>query len=410
MGAQQFLFDKVLRASNTNAHDVSYVEMHGTGTQAGDAVEMESVSSIFAPSQHRRSPDQPLYLGSVKSNIGHGGAVSGVCALIKVLLMLQRNTIPPHCGIKTVINKNFPKDLKERGINIALQRTPFVRPKGGKRIVFINNFSAAGGNTALLLEDGPEKTPSEVTDPRSFHIVTVSAKSLASFKKNIERLQTYLDQNLNTDLASLSYTSTARRLHHNYRAAFSVSQIHQVKAALSKVKDESHSPISSETPRIAFAFTGQGSQYTEMGRKLFETCKHFRSEIQYFDRLARCQGFPSFMPLIDGSITDGKTLSAVVTQMGMICVQMALVHLWTSWGLKPSVVIGHSLGEYAALYAAGVLSAADTIFLVGSRAQELEKGCSGGTVSTIAFRGQPFYTQVIQISFVLHSFPFPLSE
>ena len=133
--------------------------------------------------------------------------------------MLQRNAIPPHCGIKTVINKNFPKDLKQRGVNIAFTKTPFIRAVGGKWIVFINNFSAAGGNTALLLQDSPEKTPIEVTDPRSFHIVTVSAKSLASFNKNIERLQTYLDQNPNTDLGSLSYTSTARRLHHNYRAA-----------------------------------------------------------------------------------------------------------------------------------------------------------------------------------------------
>ena len=400
VGAQKFLFDKVLRQSNTNAHDVSYVEMHGTGTQAGDAVEMESVSSVFAPNRHYRSPEQPLYLGSVKSNIGHGEAVSGVCALIKVLLMLQKNTIPPHCGIKTVMNKTFPKDLKERGVNIALKKTPFPRPAGGKRIVFINNFSAAGGNTALLLEDSPEKSPIKFTDPRSFHIVTVSAKSLASFRKNIECLQAYLDQNPDTDLASLSYTSTSRRLHHNYRAAFSVSNIQQAKSALVELKNGTHSPISSEKPQIAFAFTGQGSQYTEMGRKLFEACKHFRAEVEYLDRLAACQGFPSIMPLIDGSVTDGKMLSAVVTQLGMTCVQMALVHLWTSWDLKPTVVVGHSLGEYAALYAAGVLSAADTIFLVGTRAQELEKGCSRGTVSLSIVYSLPSSPVLLSMLFI----------
>ena len=379
-GAQIFLFDKILRETNTNPFDVSYVEMHGTGTQAGDAIEMESVSTVFAPSHPHRSSEQPLYLGSVKANIGHGEAVSGVCALIKVLLMMQRNEIPPHCGMKGTMNRTFPKDLKERNINIAFKKTAFPRPPGGKRTVFINNFSAAGGNTAVLLEDAPEKAPIENPDPRTVHIVNISAKSLASFKKNLRLLQAFIDKTPNVDLASISYTSTARRLHYSYRASFAVSSTKELSAKLISLGNEGGSPISPDPPQVAFAFTGQGSQYANMGRQLFETSKRFRSDLEDFDKLAQIQGFPSFLVLVNGTNEDLKTLSPVITQLGMACIQMALVHLWTSWGLKPRVVIGHSLGEYAALYAAGVLCAADAIFLVGARALRLEAECTRDTV------------------------------
>ena len=384
VGAQQFLFDKVLRDSNVDCRDVSYVEMHGTGTQAGDAVEMESVSSIFAPTDNRRSREQPLWLGSVKSNIGHGEAVSGVCALIKVLLMLQRNAIPPHCGIKGVMNKKFDwPDLQARGVNIALKKTPFPRPAGGKRTVFINNFSAAGGNTAVLLEDAPEKSAIVSQDPRPVHVVNVSAKSLASFKKNVKLLRAFINDNSSVDLASLAYTSTARRIHYTYRASYAISNTSDLSTKLASLEEAGTSPIPPEAPQVAFAFTGQGSLYAHLGRQLFEHSRRFRSVLEHFDKLAQAQGFPSFLVLVntDSAHEDLNTLSPVITQVGMSCVQMALVDLWTSWGLEPKAVIGHSLGEYAALYAAGVLCAADAIFLVGTRASRMEEECTKDTVS-----------------------------
>ncbi len=145
--------------------------MHGTGTQAGDAIEMSSVLDVFAPDQSKRKSS--LHLGSAKANVGHAESASGVTSLIKVLLMMQRNMIPPHCGIKTKINHNFPTDLKERKVHIAMRPTPWTQVDG-KRKAFLNNFSAADGNTALLLEDAPAKTVEEV-DVRPIHMVAVSA-------------------------------------------------------------------------------------------------------------------------------------------------------------------------------------------------------------------------------------------
>lgn len=382
---QSFLFDKVLKECNVPCQEVNYVEMHGTGTQAGDGIEMESVSSVFAPRQNRRRPDQPLYVGAVKSNIGHGEAVSGVCALIKVLLMLQKEMIPPHTGIKKQINKNFAPDLKERGVNIAFEPTPFKRPAGGKRITFINNFSAAGGNTAMLMEDGPEIRRTATPDSRATQVVTVSAKSLAAMKKSLVKFEAFVNATPDLSLADLAYTTTARRNHYNYRAAFPVQSVAQLSAAIKAIQSETHSPTPLAAPSMAFAYTGQGSQYTGMGQKLFETSRQFRGDIEEFNEIALRQGLPSIMPLIDGS-TEVQHLPPTVVQLGMCCIQMALTRLWATWGVTPSTVIGHSLGEYAALQAAGVLSVADTIYLVGKRATLLEKRCTAGTHAMLAVR------------------------
>ena len=382
---QSFLFDKVLKECNVHCNDVNYVEMHGTGTQAGDGIEMESVSSVFAPRHPKRRPDQPLYVGAVKSNIGHGEAVSGVSALIKVLLMLQKSKIPPHTGIKSQINKNFAPDLKERNVNIALETTALPRPAGGKRIMFINNFSAAGGNTAMLLEDAPEKPAGPTPDARATQVVTVSAKSLGAFKKTLGNLEQYVIKNPNIGLADLAYTTTARRAHYTYRAALPVNSIAQLTAGLKMVKEQTHNPIPLATPQIAMAFTGQGSQYTAMGKQMFESSKQFRSDIEEFNNIALRQGLKSIMPLIDGSV-EVQHLPPSIVQLGMTCIQMALTRLWATWGITPSVVIGHSLGEYGALQAAGVLSVADTIYLVGMRAKLLEEKCTAGTHAMLAVR------------------------
>lgn len=381
---QAFLFSKVLAEAHVDPLEVNYVEMHGTGTQAGDNIEMESVTSVFAPRNRLRRADQPLYVGAVKSNIGHGEAVSGVTALIKVMQMFRKSAIPPHTGIKTVINKTFPSDLAERNVNIARKLTPLLRPAGGKRTVFINNFSAAGGNTAVLVEDAPE-VPIPSVDPRCQHIVTLSAKSLASFKKTIQRLLGFLQANGSLHLPNLSYTTTARRVHYTYRAAFSVTDTTQLTTSLKTLQNSTHSPITMSAPQVAFAFTGQGSQYTAMGKTLYETCQQFRADLEELNDITVRLGFSPFLPLIDGSV-DVKDLSPTTVQLGMTCVQMALTRLWSAWGIKPSVVIGHSLGEYAALQAAGVLSVSDTIYLVGRRAALLEEKCTLGTHAMLAVR------------------------
>ena len=387
-GAQSYLSREVLRSAGVNPLDVNYVEMHGTGTQAGDSVEIQSVTDVFAPLTNRRNSKQPLYVGAVKANVGHGEAVAGVTALLKVLLMLQKGAIPPHIGIKNSINPGFPKDLDKRNLHIPYEKQQWPRIPGRKRIAVVNNFSAAGGNTSIAIEEGCIRKIDEV-DPRSNHVVAVSAKSKVSFKGNLERLIAYLDINPDVSLPCLSYSTTARRHHHNYRVAIPSSDTAQLKKQLTLYLQsvDSHKPTpTTGPPPVAFAFTGQGSSYKSMDLKLFLDSPYFRSQILHLDSLAQGQGFPSFIPAIDGSYPNDHAHTPVVTQLALVCTEIALARYWGSLGIKPDVVIGHSLGEYAALHVAGVLSASDTIFLVGQRAEMLQKKSQIGSHKMIAVR------------------------
>lgn len=379
---QEALFSKVMKNAGVDPHEVNYVEMHGTGTQAGDGCEMRSVTDVFAPASRKGTRKKPLHIGSVKANIGHGEASSGVTALIKCLLMLEKNRIPPHCGIKKTINQGFPQDLGARNVHIAFKSTPLTSGDGSPRKIFVNNFSAAGGNTAMLLEDAPTKNLVR-EDPRSSHAVAVSAKSKSSLRANIRRIIQYIDEHRPLQVADLSYTTTARRIHHNYRIAFSCENAASARELLASKLDDSIDPVLNIKPSVAFVYTGQGSHYKLLAKDLYDHSSQFRSDLRSFDNIAHNQGFPSFLPLLLDDV-DVKTLSPLVLQLGLTCIQMALTRLWTSWGVEPDVVLGHSLGEYAALNAAGVISASETILLVGERARLLEENCTIGSHAMLA--------------------------
>ncbi|KAK1751370.1 Non-reducing polyketide synthase aptA [Echria macrotheca] len=402
-GAQAHLSTEVLRAAGINPLDVSYVEMHGTGTQAGDREEMQSVSSVYAPSPggatRARSAKQPLYIGAVKANVGHGEAVAGVTALLKVLLMFEKGFIPPHVGVKNTINPTFPRDLDKRNLNIPWEKTPWERRPDRKRIAAINNFSAAGGNTTLLLEEGPQRLREAREDPRGgAHVVAVSAKSKASLKGNLERFLAYLEKNPDVELRDLAYSTTARRYHHNHRVAVATTSVEQLKkqlsAALKSVEtttttgsNSTHRLISATgPPSVVFAFTGQGSSHKSSHYELFHSATAFRDQILHLDALAQAQGFPSFIPAVDGSHDKDYQHPAVVTQLSLVATEIALAKYWASLGVTPDVVVGHSLGEYAALQVAGVLSSNDAIFLAGRRAQLLEEKCTSGSHRMLAVR------------------------
>ncbi|KEZ40717.1 Conidial yellow pigment biosynthesis polyketide synthase [Scedosporium apiospermum] len=383
---QSILSTAILDEAGVDPHDVDYVEMHGTGTQAGDSTEMVSVTNVFAPAKRKRPADRPLYLGSVKSNVGHGEAASGVTAVIKVLLMLQKNAIPPHVGIKKEINKTFPADLSERNVNIAFHMTPLVRKDGRPRKIFINNFSAAGGNTGLLLEEGPKYEPASA-DPRTTHIIAVTGKSKAAMIRNAERLVAWMEKNPDTPVSHVAYTTTARRIQHYWRMNVAASNLAEAQVLIKDRLKENFVPISTEQPKVVFLFTGQGSHYAGLGKDLYAHFGVFREAIDEFNRLSLLHGFPSFLPLIDGSESDVQNPSPVIVQLGLCCFEMALARLWASWGIRPGAVLGHSLGEYAALNVAGVLSASDTIYLVGVRAKLLVNKCTAGTHAMLAIQG-----------------------
>lgn len=234
--------------------------MHGTGTQAGDAGEMQSVLDTFAPSTEARGKhcNRPLHIGSAKANVGHQEAASGATSLAKILLMMEHSIIPPHCGIKTRLNRKFPSDLEDRQVFIARKATPWTQAAGRARRAFVNNFSAAGGNSGLVIEDAPP-LPCKTKEIRSMLPVCISAKTKTALVGNLEALASDLDRRDGNKelLAEISYTTTARRIHYRYRALISATDIPDLrKGLLAAINLNVDSARTKTAPNIAFAFTG----------------------------------------------------------------------------------------------------------------------------------------------------------
>ena len=360
-GHQSFLSRQVLRQAGINPLDVSYVELHGTGTQAGDYEEMSGVLDVYAPNTSpRRRSDQTLHIGGVKANVGHGESVAGTTALIKVLLMLQKSSIPPHIGIKTEVNPRFPTDFDKRNVHIPFAQTAWPLSSEKRRLAAINNFGAAGGNTMMILEEAPLRQPIQSEDPRPSHVVAVSAKTKSALTANVQRLIDHLDNgDINTSsLSDIAYTTTARRYQHSYRVAITASDVDAARKNLESASStiEGLRPVGkSGVPSVAFAFTGQGASHQSMSLELYRDVPTFRDHIKHLDCLAQAQGFPSFVPALDGSQPQDHEHSPVITQLALVCMEIALAQYWASLGVVPDLVVGHSLGEYAAMHVAGVV-------------------------------------------------------
>jgi naphtho-gamma-pyrone polyketide synthase len=384
-GAQRAIFSHILNSADTDSSEVSYIEMHGTGTQYGDACEMDSVLSIFAPEGSRRQ--QALYLGSAKANIGHTESASGITSLIKVLLMMEKSQIPRHVGIKTKINRNFPTDLGQRNVHIAMQTTLWPRPEDAprRRRVFVNNFGAAGGNSSVFVEDAPLQLTPNSQDPRPLHVVAMSAKSQPGLRRNTCALVDRLDAHSDVPIGSLSYTATARRVHYNFPVAVTGHTIHDIRQGLQIAEAKEHYSQNGQVPG-GFCFTGQGAQYLGMGRRLLEIPR-FRSFILGLDEVVQLQGFDPIHPIIEGSCAMPlEHLPPATVHLATTSLQIPLGKFLRSLGIDPQLVVGHSLGEYAAMNIAGVLSDTETIYLVGTRALLMEKHCRVGTHTMLAVK------------------------
>lgn len=386
---QERLFTSTLNKAGLRPNDIDYGELHGTGTQAGDATESRSVTNVLA---RDRTSSNPLYIGTAKPNLGHGEAGSGVTSLIKAILMMKYNMIPPHVGIKGRINQKLP-NLKELNTHISFGKTPFhPRANGdGKRRILINNFDAAGGNTSMVIEDGPKTlTAADQADPRSHHLVVVSGKTPNAILGNVQRLLQQTKQAApGFRLQDLAYTTTARRMHHVLRQSYPVSSLAGLTTALEKsAADEDWAKTSSSGPKapVVFVFTGQGSQYAGMAAELFATHPTFRETVQECDRICVSRGSPSFL----GLLTDGSSLESMAQaspaqiQLAIVSIEVALAALWKSWGVSPMAVVGHSLGEFAALHVAGVLSLHDCLYIVSKRARLVEQRCTPETHAMLA--------------------------
>ncbi|KAH7909034.1 putative polyketide synthase [Hygrophoropsis aurantiaca] len=376
--SQAALFKKLVEVSGINPSRISVIEAHGTGTQAGDSCELDSIRSVFARS---RTSDNPLHISSIKANIGHLEAASGAAGLAKLLLMLRHNTIPAQISLKTLNPKIAPLDEDHTVIGILpCQWIPGKSP----RFAILNNFGAAGSNGALVLEEHvAEKAPdANVTAC----VVGLSAKSEAA----LERLRTqYIQwlrnfQNKDIALNDIAYTATARRQIYPYRLAVTGSNKEEISAALETATSDH---ANSCNPRVVFVFSGQGSQYLGMASSLYSTSPVFRHQVDKCHAFLVANGFPGVLQIIstgpsESGLANWDEFEAF--QAAVLVLQYALSKLWINWGVVPSAVIGHSLGEYAALVTAEVLTIESALYLVAHRARLMRRHCFNGSTGMLA--------------------------
>ncbi|MGD1805493.1 type I polyketide synthase [Dapis sp. BLCC M126] len=393
--AQKELIQQALQNARIEASQVSYVEAHGTGTPLGDPIELESLAAVYGKN---RPINQPLVVGSVKTNIGHLEAAAGASALIKVVLSLQNQEIPPHLHLK---NPNPHIPWHQLPIVVPTAATPWKRGEQ-PRIAGISSFGISGTNAHIILEEAPlevksqeAKGKSEDFSERPLHLLTLSAKTETALAELVGNYQNYLENNPELEIEDVCYTANTGRSHFNHRLTVIAADKTELSTKLGdRLAGKEVTGICSAylrntttSPKVAFLFTGQGSQYLNMGRQLYETQPVFRRTLDQCNQI-----LSSFLekPLLDVLYCDsenGKENSLLdetaYTQPALFSIEYALAQLWQSWGVKPDVVMGHSVGEYVAACIAGVFSLEDGLKLIATRGQLMQELPSGGEMVSV---------------------------
>lgn len=379
--AQTDLIREALQKAKLQPADVDYVEAHGTGTSLGDPIEIRALDMALGQG---RTADRPLYVGSVKTNIGHLESAAGVAGVIKAILALQHRQIPPHLHLD---RPNPYINWDELPIEIPNRLTPWPSAER-PRIAGVSSFGASGTNAHIILEEAPN---SEVASPqwkRPCHILALSAKTEAGLQEAIARYRDYLTARPLPNPGFVCHSANTGRVHFARRSCAigrSASEICERLASL-RAGEESAGAVGSinslsQLPKIAFLFTGQGSQYAGMGRQLYETQPAFGQALDRCDRLLE--------PLMEKSLLDvlyppeGTTSpldETLYTQPALFALEYALAKMWMSWGIEPAMLMGHSVGEYVAACLAGVFSLEDGLKLIAERGRLMQASPSDGAM------------------------------
>ena len=374
--AQQAVIREALANAGVEARDVSYVEAHGTGTSLGDPIEVQALGEVLCAG---RSKQEPLYIGSVKTNVGHLESAAGIAGLIKVVLSLQHHEIPAHLHLK---QKSAHVDWERYAIEIPTEQIPWPA-RNGKRIAGVSSFGFSGTNAHVILEEAPERKQEVVGKDRPVHLVTVSAKSAGALQELVGRYRDHLQANAGESLGDIAYTANVGRSHFGHRVAVVAESVEQASKELQEA--EGKQVRIGERPKIGFLFSGQGSQYVGMGRELYESSEVYRAAV---DRCVKAVEGELERPLLEEMFgsekEDEKKLEETqYTQPGLYALEWGLAELWKSWGIEPSVVLGHSIGEYVAAAVAGVIGVEEGMKLVAARGRLMQGLGAGGAMLSV---------------------------
>ncbi|OBH19122.1 type I polyketide synthase, partial [Mycobacterium sp. E3247] len=394
-GAQQRLISAALARAGVSGGEVDYLEAHGTGTSLGDPIEVQAAAAVYGAD---RDPGRPLLIGSAKTNLGHLESAAGVAGLIKVVLSLQHEVLPQNLHFKNP-SPHIPWDSLP--VRVVDRATPW-QANGRPRRAGVSSFGFTGTNAHVLIEEAPPETVT--ADPADGLAVTpapdastdrvgvfpMSARSPQALVALAQRYGSWLDSHPDVDIADVCFTAGVGRAHFEHRAALVVDSARGAREMLDELAENRLRPgvvrgECGDPPKTAWLFTGQGSQYPGMARELFD------SEPVFAETVTRCaEAVDGMLPrpllevLFDTDRDAAETLQHTsFAQPALFAIEMGLARLWQSWGIEPDVVLGHSVGQYAAACVADVFSLEDGARLMAERGRLFGSLPEGGRMVAV---------------------------
>ena len=399
-GAQQRLIAATLARAGVEGGDVDYLEAHGTGTSLGDPIEVQAAAAAYGVG---RDPNRPLLIGSAKTNIGHLESAAGIAGLIKVVLSLQHEVLPQNLHFENP-SPHIPWDsLPVRVVDKAIPWQASGRP----RRAGTSSFGFSGTNAHVLIEEAPPKSvvaedvspedgaPEQAYEQKSVSVLPLSGRSAEALTALALRYEAWLEANPEADIADVCFTAGVGRSHFEHRAALVVDSVEGARKLLAGLAENRLGSgavrgVCGDPPKTAWLFTGQGSQYPGMARELFDTEPVFADTVkQCADAVDGLLPRPLLEVLFDTEGDARETLRHTsFAQPALFAIEMGLARLWQSWGIEPDVVLGHSVGQYAAACVAGVFSLEDGARLMAERGRLFGNLPEGGRMVAVFAEAQ----------------------
>ncbi|AFE09968.1 malonyl CoA-acyl carrier protein transacylase [Corallococcus coralloides DSM 2259] len=376
---QAAVISEALGVAGVKPGDIQYVEAHGTATPLGDPIEVSALNQAF---RSRANAPGTIALGSLKTNIGHLDTAAGVAGLIKVVMALRHQQLPPSLHFE---RPNPVIDFAAGPFFVNNTLRPWAPPHGAPRRAGVSSFGIGGTNAHVILEEAP--SIETASSSRSAHLLLLSARSEAALDVATEQLASHLTRNPELELADVAHTLMVGRRRFEHRRAIVCRDGEDARQVLTS-RDESRLLTLHEAAverQTAFLFPGQGAQFAGMARGIHEQLPVFRKHLDACCDLLLPTLKLDLRPLLlarDADIeADRQLRRTALTQPALFAVSYALARTWMAWGVKPRAMLGHSVGEYVAACLAGVLKLEDALSLIAARGALIEQLPPGAMLS-----------------------------
>ena len=374
---------KVIKAAHimaeTQPETITYIETHGTATPLGDPIEIAGLTQAFRTETQKKGF---CAIGSVKTNIGHTDTAAGVAGLIKSVFMLKNKRIPPSLHFE---KPNPEIDFESSPFFVNTELREWRRGQTPLR-AGVSSFGIGGTNAHVIVEEAPDVEPSSPSRPKQ--LILLSGKTSSALESITANLVKYLTQHPDLNLADVAYTLQTGRKTLNHRRLVVCGDLQDAATTLEaldskRVLTSFHEPM---TRDIVFMFSGQGSQYVNMGLELYRTESGFREQIDQCSEILQPQLSLDLRNILYPEEKNGEEAAKVlkqtfVTQPALFTIEYALAKLWMSWGIIPKALTGHSIGEYVAACLSGVFSLEDALLLVAARGRLMQQMPTGSMLA-----------------------------